>query len=467
MTPIRARLKKLGKTLIATIALILTSCSGYDGDRSPDPADHAGQGPVSMLLSVDAFKGSTTTRGLNPPDENNNIAAIWKKGDLVTVYSATGAELGTMVPTTTGSATTTLVATLNGSVKKGDKLNLVFPRTERDYTGQKGTLADIETKYDYANAQVTVQYVDGSFVSATDAHFTNQQAIVWFHLTDDNSSPINVSSLIISAEGLLQNATTTGPITITPTDATNEIYAALSGLNGIVTLKATDGNTSWAYVTPETKVLENGKFYRVTCKMKANPVAYSEPLTLECYDESGCSVTVSNYGDLEYSKNDGQWKAYTRQVNLQKGDKVGFRGTNATRTSSSQYMSIKCNGNCYIYGNVMSLLSKDSYATMTELPYTYTFQNLFKDNQYITHTEGKDLVLPATVLKQNCYFQMFYGCKNFNYVKCLATNISAKDCTYSWLYNTTKKGTFVKAKGFNDWTTEESGIPQGWTVKEE
>ena len=115
----------------------------------------------------------------------------------------------------------------------------------------------------------------------------------------------------------------------------------------------------------------------------------------------------------------------------------------------------------------MSLLSKDSYATMTELPYDNTFQNLFMDNKNITHADGKDLVLPATVLRKNCYFQMFSGCTNFNYIKCLATDIPAnRGCTTNWLKSTAKKGTFVKAEGVT-WTKGDSGIPVNWDVKTE
>ena len=206
----------------------------------------------------------------------------------------------------------------------------------------------------------------------------------------------------------------------------------------------------------------------------AVPTPYPQPLTLECFDDDGCTVTVTDYGDLEYYQSDiKEWKEYTSDSDIQllKGEWVNFRGTNATAgTGSSEYMNIKCNGNCYVYGNVMSLLDKDNFATMTTLPYDYTFQNLFKDNIYITNAEDKELVLPATVLTQNCYFQMFSGCTNLNYIKCLATDISASYCTYNWLYNVSRSGTFVKAAGFDGWTTDaddDSGIPWGWTVTTE
>ena len=72
-------------------------------------------------------------------------------------------------------------------------------------------------------------------------------------------------------------------------------------------------------------------------------------------------------------------------------------------------------------------------------------------------------VLPATTLTLSCYSHMFYGCKNLNYIKCLATDKSAIECTYSWVYNVASSGRFVKNSAAS-WTTGDDGIPTGWTV---
>lgn len=73
--------------------------------------------------------------------------------------------------------------------------------------------------------------------------------------------------------------------------------------------------------------------------------------------------------------------------------------------------------------------------------------------------------LPATTLADYCYRYMFYGCSKLNYVKCLATNISAINCTNSWLHGVSSTGTFVKNSAMNSWNTGEDGIPSGWTVQ--
>ena len=74
--------------------------------------------------------------------------------------------------------------------------------------------------------------------------------------------------------------------------------------------------------------------------------------------------------------------------------------------------------------------------------------------------------LPPTTLANYCYYYMLYGCSNLNYIKCLATDISATDCTTNWVNGVSPTGTFIKAIDSN-WSTGSSGIPSGWEVIEE
>ena len=73
--------------------------------------------------------------------------------------------------------------------------------------------------------------------------------------------------------------------------------------------------------------------------------------------------------------------------------------------------------------------------------------------------------LPATTLAQGCYQAMFYNCTNLNYVKCLATDISATNCTNNWLVGVSSTGTFVKDANMASWRTGGSGIPNGWEIQ--
>ena len=72
--------------------------------------------------------------------------------------------------------------------------------------------------------------------------------------------------------------------------------------------------------------------------------------------------------------------------------------------------------------------------------------------------------LPATTLTSYCYYYMFYGCKKLNYIKMLATDISASNCLSSWVSVVASTGTFVKHPDMTTLPTGISGIPSGWTV---
>ena len=74
--------------------------------------------------------------------------------------------------------------------------------------------------------------------------------------------------------------------------------------------------------------------------------------------------------------------------------------------------------------------------------------------------------LPATTLANYCYQLLFQGCSSLSSVRCLATDISATDCTKNWMYGVASSGTFTKATGVT-WATGVNGIPSNWSVNEE
>ncbi len=154
------------------------------------------------------------------------------------------------------------------------------------------------------------------------------------------------------------------------------------------------------------------------------------PLTLEAA-MAGAKVTfkaddANVEKDIEYSTDGGAtWTSGNTggsgvEVTLTNiGDKVMFRGDNSqygydNGTSQATHNSISCTADCYVYGNIMSLIDKTGFATNKVLPTgTYTFYNLFKDNTYLkNHPDAAyTLELPATTLKEYCYRSMFSGCK--------------------------------------------------------
>lgn len=99
--------------------------------------------------------------------------------------------------------------------------------------------------------------------------------------------------------------------------------------------------------------------------------------------------------------------------------------------------------------------------TLTKSCYTGMFQGCEK------LTQAPDLL--ASTLTEYCYFEMFNGCSKLNYIKCLATDISATGCTTDWIFGVASTGTFVKKSSMNSWavcnTSSYKGIPCNWDVQ--
>ena len=107
-----------------------------------------------------------------------------------------------------------------------------------------------------------------------------------------------------------------------------------------------------------------------------------------------------------------------------------------------------------------------SLTTAPELPattlaasaYTIMFSNC------TSLTTAPELL--ATTLTNYCYQGMFSNCTKLNYIKMLATDISASNCLTNWVNNVASNGTFVKASSMTTLPSGASGIPNGWTVQD-
>ena len=145
-------------------------------------------------------------------------------------------------------------------------------------------------------------------------------------------------------------------------------------------------------------------------------------------------------------------------------------------------------GRFELEGNIMSILWGDNFIGKTDLKGSFVFFSTFANTSIVS---AEHLIMPATALTQWCYAGMFTGCavmekapvlsattlvnrcylgmfdqcSSLNYVKCLATNITADDCTNFWLRGVSPNGTFVKASSAFWGTCGDSTIPCGWQIQ--
>lgn len=227
------------------------------------------------------------------------------------------------------------------------------------------------------------------------------------------------------------------------------------------------------------------QLHRIDWNGKEEPTDYSKMyLTIEALSGGTFYVRDANIG---YSVNGAAWETTTgvTELSLNQGDTVRFKGT-----TGGKYLF---SGNTLAfnaYGNIESLEYGDNFSGATTIKNVAAFNRCFSGCTSLTDVQN--LLLPATSLTNNCYNTMFGGCRSIatapelpasiipfqgyssmflnctslNYIKCLATDKSATNCTIGWLYNVASRGTFVKKTGVS-WATGVNAIPRNWTVIEE
>ena len=273
------------KNSIRTMAALLMAAVTFTACTSDDIAADEPQQPAEpatgkYTMTIEASKGGdATTRALSL--DGSTLNATWKAGEAVKVVGYNDAQTGLEVRGTiyaqSDGATTTLTGTLDKSIV-GDGFFLFFPKYPFDYTGQKGTLADIAANFDYAESIVNEFTVNNNIITTTaPVTFDNDQAIVKFTLKDKSGNALDASSLTIHDENnnLVASASlmsaTPGDITITLVGTASEIWAALKSDRTMnLTLTATVGDNTYTYSKSDVK-FKIGEFYDITVKMKKQP----------------------------------------------------------------------------------------------------------------------------------------------------------------------------------------------------
>ena len=117
---------------------------------------------------------------------------------------------------------------------------------------------------------------------------------------------------------------------------------------------------------------------------------------------------------------------------------------------------------CY---NMLRLCSNLTDASTIELPATTLAEDCYRE----LFRQCSKLVSvpkwPAPTLVKGCYRQMFSG-SGIKSLVCLATDISAAECTIDWMSDVSNDNTrtFYKAPGMTSWPRDVNGILSNWNV---
>lgn len=232
-------------------------------------------------------------------------------------------------------------------------------------------------------------------------------------------------------------------------------------------------------------------------------------------DNNTCTFSIPRYVDtshatsISYSVDNGvTWVTTnvdsTNQTitvsGLNNGDKVLWKGIARnwaayyTQDRNSQF---NCSKEFAVEGNIMSLLSGDSFYPAVQPEGNEFFCTMFKQKTNLVDAENLMLTIP--VPNYDTYRNMFEGCTNLvkgpqiiceglastsmawmfsgctklNYVVCTASyGLNLSYVTTDWLQNVALTGTFVKSPNATTGSTQTStqwgrggsGIPNNWTV---
>lgn len=201
------------------------------------------------------------------------------------------------------------------------------------------------------------------------------------------------------------------------------------------------------------------------------------PLTFEAISEGDITFSITYSYDhpvvltpVEYQVNEGSWTTYSSwpsvaseiisstgnwpvtfgdAIHVNSGDKVAFRGVNASYYGNGKGYEchITSTADVYVYGNMMSLIHAEDYATNYTMTGDWNLAKLFRIagespwSPPVTVTTIKshptnDIVLPATILTNYCYNGLFAGCKGITKAPELPATTMTAGC-YSEMFRAT------------------------------
>lgn len=439
--------------LVMALALVLgfTQCKKVQLDELNDEGE---------LVPITLTVGDNSRVIVNPTGAEGYATVAFEEGDKILV-GYNNAYVGTLTYANQGFSGTVNIS----QIVEGEYLHFYFlggKGFDPTVTGNKATvvISDQTSRYPVISYAPSTRVFDGE--GSYSAKLMNKCSIMKFGVSTPSPAPICIT-------GMKNKVTVdfTNPSGESNNNHDNGFSYGQDG-SGVISMKAQDANnTVWAIVLPQGALTAGaeGTAYSMgykgsrpalgvigsnqyidanaTLTMSTFDVNYM-PLTFEAKGGNATVKFVARSGvtpiDMEYNKNGNGWVAYTSTnvISLNQGDKVSFRGkNNSLATSSTNTSKFTCSGPCYIYGNIMSLLDKIAYPTVTALETANTFRNLFVDNTNIYNHENYPLVLPATIMAQECYSYMFSGCTSLTSSPTLPATTLAVRCYGNMFYGCT------------------------------
>ena len=409
---------------------------------------------ATKAAEADGWDGDAAeTKSLDNSVESR-IDFYWSMTDYVEVYRIDNngealEKVGTLSPVGVGGSSTTLRGEITGRFWVGDPLALFFPKLPADektrYANQKGTVADIAKNFDYAVAFMKVASIDEPIAGAlqsgeiltlenlnggSSAEFENAQSITKFSFSYASVNSEGIVKLTITAPFMA------GEVTVIPDAPGTEFYVAIpdSGLDQKLTYTfMAETESGKIYEATRKANLVAGKYYKALVSGMAEYKPVETPLTIEAR-EAG-TITILNPLNRQIMYNAEGYgfthmtTVYTTdnpvEIAVTAGQRVILGGENETyATGWENYTNISFSSDCYVYGNVMSLVNWQYYGrpesdsrvrTAKDWAFSHLFGGWNKNEHARPHLLNhpvKTIELPATSVGKGAYRMMFAYCTN-------------------------------------------------------
>ena len=436
----------LSMAALALVGTLLTGCMSDDSiiDVPQQPENQSNIVTLTTTVSLDgsdsAITRALTSAGVKTFAAGDQIAVVYENTSDATVRTVSDALTAADIASGSKSATFNVSLTNpkpNGSVKYIYPAAMAKPDGSENYdalAGQNGTLAILASFLDFAKYEGMLT-ADAKLPTGT-VTLINQLAILALTVKNsDGSSDLTstITDLTIS-DGtnnyFVSRAAAAGPIyvAIRPTTSANINVTAFDG-----TYVYTKSLSSKSYAA--------NNIYNLGWKMTSGDNMLTTPLTLEAKTDGTIHIVEPTVG-MKYKKNTDDKEIISTtddiDINVSAGDKVQFfgNGTSITSYSDDSHDTRISNGTaeCYIYGNIMSLVNESGFASATSVS-ANAFACLFNPNYLLYNHPTKRLVLPATTLADNCYSGMFFGCMSLTVAPALPATTLANNCYRSMFYD--------------------------------
>ena len=443
-TKFKTMKKYLSMAALALMGAIMTGCTDED-NLIDTPQQSEYKDNIVTLTTTVGLDGGAATRALDASGHKtfavgDLIAVVYENTSGATVRGVSDALTAADIASGSKSATFTVSLTNpkpNGSVKYIYPAAMAKPDGSENYdalAGQNGTLANLASFLDFAKYEGTLT-ADAKLPTGP-VTLTNQLAILALTVKNsDGSSDLTstITDLTIN-DGtnsyFVSRAAAAGPIyvAVKPTTAADINVTAFDG-----TYVYTKSLSSKSYAA--------NNFYNLGWRMTTGDNMLTTPLTLEAKTAGTIHIEEPTVG-MKYKKNTDDTVTISTtddiDINVSAGDKVQFfgNGTSITSYSDDSHTTDINYGTaeCYIYGNIMSLVNESGFASATSV-LANAFAGLFADNWELYNHPTKRLVLPATRLAENCYRYMFTSCRGLTVAPALPATTLADHCYAGMFYD--------------------------------